>query len=208
MEGFNIFYTSTDTKEVLSSDFSNVNNFIFKEIFEYEVYNNIDDMKIKDGDVVVDVGAHIGIFSKYAALNGATKVISFEMNPKSFLCLKLNVREEDDVFNCVLLNRTFTKFKLDNDILITGFDLNYFYNGKLFNKIDFLKVDVMGKEMDLITSIEKQVFDCIKKISVKAYNISDSDKLTLRSFLKINGFNNFHNVLIHDQSIQFLYFWK
>ena len=200
----NEFYTSPNTKEILNI----TNNLIYKEIFEFNIYDNIPEMKMKTGDVVLDVGAHIGIFSRYAAIQGASKVISFEMEPKYFSCLRKNVRPEDDIFNCVLLDKTFFKFKLENDILVNGFDLNYFYVGCLFNKIDFMKIDIMGKELTLLHSIQSKVYNIIKKISIKCYNLLDKDKLLLIEFMKSNSFMNYYNIILPNQPIQLLYFWR
>lgn len=203
----NSFYTSVGILEMLSGGFSDINNLIFKEIFDFHVYDSIPEMIIKQGDVVLDVGAHIGIFSRYASVCGADKIIAFEMNPKLFSCLKLNVRNQDDVFNCVLLDKNLSKFKLENDILVNGFDLNHFYEGKLFDHINFMKVDIVGKEVELLVSIHKKVYEVIDRISIRYYNMPDN-KSSLVEFMKMNGFNRFHNLLITDQPFQFLYFWK
>jgi predicted RNA methylase len=201
----NIFFTSVNTKESLENK-NDLNGSIFKEIFYYNVYTKLPNMAIKPGNIVLDVGAHIGIFSRYSAVCGAEKVIAFEMNPIYFSCLKQNVRKQDDVFNCVVLNKNLSKFKLENDILINGFDLNHFYDGGLFNRVDFIKIDVMGKEMDLILSIHKNVYDIINKISVKTYGTID--KTMLVKFMEKNGFVNHHNLKISNCSIEFIYFWK
>ena len=202
------FYTSPTDLEVLKPSNESSLNFMFKEIFEYEIYNNIPEMKIEKNDVVVDIGAHIGIFSRYAAVHGASRVIAMEMEPRLFSCLKNNIRSEDDVFNCVLFNKVFTKFKLDNDLLVIGFTLDYFFEGNLFEKIDFLKIDVSGKEQDLLRSFSPKLYNVIKKMSVKMYNLSDIDKQHVINFIKSNGFPNFFNVILTNQPIQFLYFWK
>lgn len=203
----NSFYTSIHNREILVNNILTPNNFIYKEIFEYNVYNSIPEMKINYGDIVIDVGAHIGIFSRYSAIQGADKIIAFEMNPSLFSCLRLNVREQDDIFNCVLLDKNLYKFKLENEILVNGFDLNHFYEGKLFKYVDFLKIDIMGKELNLLKSINKKVYNVINKVSVKLYNVPDNKKYLIE-FMKENGFYKHHLVMIPNQTIEFLYFWK
>jgi FkbM family methyltransferase len=44
----------------------------------------------KDG-VVIDVGAHMGAFTLYAALEGASRVYSYEPDPKLFSVLQRNI---------------------------------------------------------------------------------------------------------------------
>jgi len=202
------FFTSPTKCVILEPSYRSDIDFIFKEIFELQVYNNIPEMKIKKDDVVVDIGAHIGIFSRYAAVQGASRVIAMEMNPKHFVSLKLNVRPVDDIFNCVLFNKVFTKFKLNDDVLVTGFTLDYFFEGMLFEKIDFLKIDVSGKENPLLKTFSEKLYNVINKISVKIYNTGDEEKQEIIDFVRSKGFTKFFNIIIPTQSIQFLYFWK
>lgn len=202
------FYTSPTN--LVDLEFSNKSeiNFMFTEIFQYQVYNRIDEMKIKQGDIVIDIGAHIGIYSRYAARQGASRIIAMEMEPKTFSCLRLNVRPEDDVFNCVLLDKLFTQFKLENDLLVTGFSLDYFLEGGLFKTIDFLKIDVSGKEQLLLNSFSQKLCDVINKMSVKFYNLTDIDKANIVTLFKSKGFSNVFNIVLPIRNIQFLYFWK
>ena len=202
------FYTSPVDLEILESSDKSSLDFIFKEIFEYEIYNNIPEMKIKNDDVVVDVGAHIGIFSRYAAVQGSSRVIAMEMDPKHFSCLKLNVRPQDDVFNCVLFDKLFTKFKLENDLLITGFTLDYFFEGGLFKKIDFLKINISGREHVLLNSFSQKLYNAINKISIKIHTLNDAEKKEVVDFVKSKGFLNLVNLTIPNCNFQFLYFWK
>ena len=204
----NSFYTSVDSKELLVGDTSTPNNFIYKEIFDYNIYTKIPEMKIKCGDTVLDIGAHIGIFSRYAAIQGADKVIAFEMNPEHFICLRKNVRLEDDIFNCVVLDKNLSKFKLENDVLVNGFDLDHFFYGGLFKNVDFMKIDIMGKEQNLLKSITPNIYNITNKISVRLYYLTDPDKANVVDLMKKNGFHNFFNIIIPNQPIQFLYFWK
>ncbi len=204
----NEFYTSPTNKELLTINTPNVNGSIYTQIFHYEIYNDHDSMKIKDQDVVLDIGAHIGIFSRYASTKGASRVFSFELDPMLFSCLKSNIRENDVAFNCVILNSNFSKFKLDNNVIVNGFDLNHFFDGQLFGHVDFMKIDVMGKEMILLNSIRDDVYAAIEKISIKTYKISNEDKIELITSMKNRQFTNHFNIITPELDIQFLYFWK
>ncbi len=63
------------------------------EISDYRVYGG-DANAVHEGDVVVDAGAHIGVFTRYALNNGAARVIAIEPNPINVLCFKRNFAEE------------------------------------------------------------------------------------------------------------------
>ncbi len=123
--------------------------------------------KVKKGDTVVDLGAHIGyytlIFAKLVGEEG--KVIAFEPDPDNFALLKKNV-EINGYKNVVLVQKAATdipgKIKLylsegraDNRIYdsydgrksieIESINLdNYFKDSS--EKIDFIKIDVQGAE--------------------------------------------------------------
>lgn len=60
-------------------------NYIYNEVFGAEVYGDV-----RPGDVVIDVGANIGLFTKYAIDKGAVKVICFEPDPYNLEMLKEN----------------------------------------------------------------------------------------------------------------------
>ncbi len=49
---------------------------------------------IQDGGIVLDCGAHIGIFTRKALRAGAGRVIAIEPGPENLECLKRNLREE------------------------------------------------------------------------------------------------------------------
>jgi hypothetical protein len=202
------FYTSLSMKECLSDTTDDINRFFFREIFKYNIYDNNENMQILPGDVVVDIGAHIGIFSRYAALKGASKVIAFEMNPQFFLSLRQNVRVQDDVFNCIILDKNYSKFKIDNNVIINGFDLNHFFEGRLLTVVDFLKIDVMGKEEVLLKNIPSDVYGKIKKISIKLYDSSEETKNRIVEFMSKSFSEKFVATSIPEQPVQFVYFWK
>ncbi len=60
--------------------------FVLKEIFERNIYA----AEIKRGDLVLDIGAHIGLFSIYAATLGA-RVLAFEPDPRNLEVFRDNL---------------------------------------------------------------------------------------------------------------------
>lgn len=49
---------------------------------------------IRKGDVVLDCGAHVGLFVRKALAQGAGKVIAIEPGPENLECLRRNLKEE------------------------------------------------------------------------------------------------------------------
>src|SRR5262249_16871970 len=46
------------------------------------------------GDTVIDCGAHVGVFTKYALQHGAARVVAIEPDPSNIACLESNLAEE------------------------------------------------------------------------------------------------------------------
>ncbi len=49
---------------------------------------------ILPGDIVVDAGAHVGVFTRWALKQGAERVIAIEPNPDNIICLERNFAED------------------------------------------------------------------------------------------------------------------
>lgn len=60
---------------------------IFRSVSDGDEYGKLD----LSGEIVIDIGAHIGGFTYYASRHGAKRVYSFEANPDNFKFLKMNV---------------------------------------------------------------------------------------------------------------------
>jgi FkbM family methyltransferase len=68
-------------------------DYVYNEIYKERVYleNGID---IKEGDIVFDVGANIGVFSRFISQEAPNlKIFAFEPIPAIFDCLKSNVSD-------------------------------------------------------------------------------------------------------------------
>lgn len=145
-----------------------VNN-VYSE-FEMDVIRN----RIKKGDSVLDIGAHIGYFTLIFAesVGNDGKVFAFEPEPTNFELLKKNVKinnyhnivlEQKAVSDrngrCELFvgqrssgaNRIYEpkktrtqEFKL---ILVDSIKLDDYFKDKSIGKIDFIKMDVEGAEL-------------------------------------------------------------
>ena len=118
---------------------------------------------IKNGDVVLDIGAFIGdhtiYYSKLVGDNGS--VIAFEPNRDSFFCLEHNLKAYKNV---ELINSAIGKeygFVRTVDVLGNigmnflipdnlGGIVIYSLNQMEIDRIDFIKIDVEGYELDVL----------------------------------------------------------
>jgi FkbM family methyltransferase len=60
-----------------------------------EIYTD-DSASVRSGDVVLDCGAHVGLFTRQALRRGAGLVVAIEPSPRNLECLKRNLRKEID----------------------------------------------------------------------------------------------------------------
>ena len=123
---------------------------IWKEA-EYEKY----DVGIMPGDIVVDCGASIGIFTRYALSRGAGKVVSVEADTNVYEYLVKNTEGH----NAVALHGTVGGDWTIESIMSAGG----------LNRIDFLKIDIEGWEFDLLSKISDETLSKVRKISMEVH---------------------------------------
>lgn len=129
---------------------------------------------IKPGDVVLDLGANIGLFSRKAA-KIAGKVISVEASPEHFACLVENTSEFNNIeyINALVVGNdnsgdTNTVYShRSSKETITIEKIMKIYN---LDKIDFIKVDIEGGEYALLSNTPVEVLDKIDKISCETHD--------------------------------------
>ncbi|MHA1469492.1 MAG: FkbM family methyltransferase [Candidatus Asgardarchaeia archaeon] len=203
---------------------------IYAEIFEQENYS-YNQCKVEKGDIVVDIGANVGIFSRYAYMNGGREIFSFEPEIKSFYCLERNQSSNQKVYNFGFSNENKVSFLnidkytgghtiLNNDTnntktgetqIIGCISLNYFLDN-IKSHIDFLKIDAEGSELDIFKGISDHNLLKINKICMEYHNFmfyfdkSRRDQL-LNRFLS-SGFHTHALFLGANNHIQMLYMWR
>ena len=182
----------------------------YYEIKELRILNKWLKKKIKFG-VALDVGAYIGnhsiFFSKYFK-----KVFSFEPNPDSFELLKLNTKEKKNikVFNYGLSNKKSTKnfysyySNYGGSSVIKNEKIPYKKFKALFNKfdrlnirerIDLIKIDVEGDELNVLKGLEKTLgkFSPIVLFESQKKDIVNGSSKVI-NFLKSKKYNKFYSI--------------
>jgi autotransporter strand-loop-strand O-heptosyltransferase len=202
---------------------------IYYEIFVEEEYN-YEKCKISEGDVVVDVGANIGIFTNYAYEKGAKKVYSIEPEKKNFNCLLKNIPFKENVFKKAIGNSN-TRLNLYVDKTSGGhsllsYDVNNtrtgeiqvvesitidtLYNSIPHDKINVLKIDVEGSELDIIYSASDKIFETTDKIIMEYhhfhFNFDEKKRNDLIQYIENKGFSS--HIKFISTHLQILYFWK
>lgn len=201
---------------------------IFHEIYNLREYYLNRERKIFDGSIVVDLGGNIGIFNRWAYSQGASKVISFEPDKRYFKLLSLNADPRSILFNAAIgdkigeielyesphLGGSSTHQFSDylNKYKVRTYTLDYLFETGLVDKIDFLKIDIEGAEIDALKGISNENLSKVKTIAMEYHHahLGFDDELRKEFILRLNrlGFNSHLMFLGGDEHLQMIYFTK
>ena len=184
---------------------------ILKDIWIRRVYNP-EGFGIQETDTVLDVGAHIGIFTLFAARAARKgKVYALEPAPENFRLARLNMELNgaNNVIgsNVAMSNETGKKeFFLSGQnsgghsfhplephqtqtLMVDTISLEDFMEGNNISQIDFLKMDCEGEEYEIILEAPKDFLDRVLKLSMECHHIDGRrNPATLMAFLEGSGF--------------------
>lgn len=125
----------------------------YKEIYDENEYNRFG-IQIEKGDVVVDCGANIGIFTQYALDMGASKVVGYEPDDTAMEYYEKNIGSNNvtKVKSFIGKDHTTIKQVLDDNKL---------------DKVDFLKLDIEGAEWDLFQVLDAETLNRVDKWAIE-----------------------------------------
>lgn len=188
---------------------------IYTEIFKENAHFLIHEFSGKDAKVVIDLGANEGYYTlKLKQNNPKCKVIVVEPNPLAFEVLEKNVKSNklSDVilinkaacgkngkitFEIVgsvsaiggkdlgIMSRPWLKKEMVKKIKVDCVTLNKLFTKYKIDKVDILKLDVEGMELEILKS-SKNLLNRIHKIVVEWHSRKIKDDL--KKFLRNNGF--------------------
>jgi FkbM family methyltransferase len=181
---------------------------LFHEVWVEKMYSP-KGFEVKDNDVVLDIGANIGIFSVFAATRAKnTKILSFEPFPGNVKWLKHNV-EANKLKNIKIFdkavageNRKKTLYvsqawvsnsleKTDNKTNEIEIDCVTLENALQDIEVcNLMKIDCEGGEYEIFYSSSDKTLSKIQKIAGEYHNL-DSNKMNFNSlskFLSEKGF--------------------
>lgn len=202
---------------------------IFHEIYNINDYDRLDEIGIKKDDIVVDLGGNIGMFTRYAYHNGASKIITFEPDKRYFKILKQNAPKNATLFNAAIGNKLGKMILTESEHLggsnlwtelnpiynqyeVNVYTLDYIIKTGLIPKIDYLKVDIEGSEIIAMEGISDDNLKNIRNIVVEYHHehLKFNDELRFNFIKRLSdlGFNSYTLYCGTSQALQLLYFWK
>lgn len=131
---------------------------------------------VREGDTVVDVGAHLGVFSRFALEHGARRVVAFEPEATNLACLEKTFADEIEDDRVILVgaaawhSRTVLAFKepsvsntgegrVSDELTVDGqrvvevpaVTIDEVVRELGLEQVDFVKMDIEGAERHALT---------------------------------------------------------
>lgn len=151
------------------------------------------DHTIKSGDIVLDCGANVGVFTRKALDLGAAKVIAIEPAPENLECLRRNFKREVDAGQVIIypkgvwhkddemeLNVDPNNSAADSFVIRReGFrgvakvpvtTIDKLVTELNLSKVDFIKMDIEGAEPNAIEGAAQTIRQFKPRMSLSAYH--------------------------------------
>lgn len=198
-------------------------------IFFQRTYNP-HHLLIEKNDVVVDIGANIGVFTLYAACRTQNTVYAFEPFPDNYEALQQNIRANGlDNINpqrFAVSDRSGTELIVDTGVSqhhllkkvapgaiakcieVSSITLKDIMDHNHIDQIDFLKLDCEGSEWIILTSTTQDYLQRIRKIAMEFHDqFSEFKHHQIQNLLEGAGFTT--NLAWDGKSnLGILYAWR
>ena len=182
------------------------------EIFRIGVYTPAN-LPIEPDDIVVDIGANVGVFAVYAASRTKNTVLAFEPSPANVEFLRKNTQINSFhnivVHNLAVSDRSGTenfalariggghllsshsaKGEIRECVEISTTTLERIIRDNSLEQIDFLKLDCEGAEGQILQSTPRSQIRKIRKIAIEFHdNVSSLHHGKIAELLEAQGFS-------------------
>ena len=204
VKGLSFFYSGqipiADVVSILLSEEPFIKkNFILNSAFKLEGPYENQGVRLQERDVVVDVGANIGLFSVYAAdkVGKGGRVLGFEPIEKTRGLLEKNASANG--FSEIIsvqpyaLGETIKKvtFTVNDEVLgdssieekngrqedAQQYTLDKFVEDKNLNDVNFIKADIEGMEREMLKGAERTIIKFKPKLAICIYHLPDDPEV-------------------------------
>jgi len=171
--------------------------------YYYEGPYEYQEIILKEGDVVIDAGANIGMFSALASYKGGT-VFSFEPVPQNQELLSITKSLNKNITICpfALSDNTgkmylamgeennigsFSENKsATSSIEVNAITLDEFARQNKLDKISFIKADIEGAERKMLLGATEVLKKFAPKLAICTYHYPDDPKVLEELILRAN----------------------
>lgn len=182
---------------------------------EISTYKTLFDINFQPGDIILDLGANLGIISILLSKKFPfTKIYSFEASPINYQNFIKNIKDNNcsniTPFNLAVWSTSGDTIQIPTSPTNSG-GSSIYYKPEFFNqypvlevqtislediikqnKIEtckLLKIDVEGAEYEIFKSFPKESLSVIKNIGIEFHKCEAANLINLKQILKDNNIN-------------------
>lgn len=168
-------------------------------------YDNQGFTALREGDVVLDCGANLGIFSAHAAAKSCT-VHAFEPEPTVFSglvetstlypdrifphCMALGDATGRSIFSAnnqnLVINRLLESGTNESGMEVSVTTVDDFVEKQRLGQVDFIKADIEGGERLMLRGAAKTLRDYVPRLAICAYHLPDDPEILPAAILAAN----------------------
>ena len=206
--------------------------YVLNESWLYKLHAGMAQRFIHPGATVIDIGAHIGAFTVYAARQAAdVTVYSFEPDKDNFKALSENIKLNHlggrvFPFNMAMAGKPgeLTLWKSVTDTgqhtafadrltyenadhvshTVPATTLKQFFDERKIASIDLMKIDCEGMEYDILYNLPPEYLKRIKAFSIEHHWAPGGDYKELAAYLAGRGFA----ITYPDPEFALIYAWR
>jgi FkbM family methyltransferase len=163
--------------------------------------------RIRPGDVVFDVGAHLGTFTRFALDRGAAKVVMFEPQPVNARCLERTFASDMQQGRVVLVEAAVwhTSGRLSfsdkgpgtmghvdpegndaDDLSVPAITFDDAVERLQLQRVDFIKMDIEGAERHALTGGRRTLARSRPRMAICIYHAPDDHEVIPRIVAEAN----------------------
>jgi FkbM family methyltransferase len=163
------------------------------------------DVTVAPGDVVLDVGAHLGLFTRLALQRGAVLVVGFEPEPVNAQCLRKTFAEQIRRGSVKVVEAAawstqgtlkFQQPRLNNTaaghvsgagaLSVRATTIDAVVRELGLQRVDFIKMDIEGSERHALAGAEQTLRMFAPKLAVCVYHLPDDRAVIPRLVKQLN----------------------
>lgn len=164
---------------------------------------------IRPGDIVIDLGAHIGVFSRRALSRGAAKVVAFEPDPRNRSCLEIGFSQEIRDGRLIVVpaaawnEDTVLKFHSEHlcsqvsdhgEVSVQARTIDGVVAELGLPRIDFIKADIEGAERTALLGASHTIRTFAPRLALCTYHLPDDTEVIPRLVRSFRGYQIAANV--------------